>query len=156
MQIHISPRHVKLSPAIHSYVAQKIDSLEHFGLDLIGAHVAIWHDDTRAIKHAFVVKVHLALRGPDLHAEDHGHTLYTAIDLVVDRLAEQLRHARASWCKGGREKSRKAKVAQPASAVGLHPAGGERRLQRQKSQVPPRQAGAVRLNRDGLKPLDRL
>ena len=111
MQIHISPRHVKLSPAIHSYVAQKIDSLEHFGLDLIGAHVAVWHDDTRAQKHAFVVKVHLALRGPDLHAEDHGHTLYTAIDLVVERLAEQLRHKKSKLVKGGREKSRKAKVA---------------------------------------------
>ena len=64
MQIHISPRDIKLSGAIHTYVAQKIESLEHFGMNLIGAHVALWHDDTRAIKHAFVVKVHLALRGP--------------------------------------------------------------------------------------------
>jgi putative sigma-54 modulation protein len=107
MQIHISPRHVKLSPAIHSYVAQKIDGLEHFGLDLIGAHVAVWHDDTRAQKHAFVVKVHLAMRGPDLHAEDHGHTLYTAIDLVVTRLAEQLRHRKSKLVRGRREASRK-------------------------------------------------
>jgi putative sigma-54 modulation protein len=110
MQIHISPRHVKLSGAIHSYVAQKIESLEHFGLELIGAHVALWHDDTRAVKHAFVVKVHLALRGPDLHAEDHGHTLYTAIDLVCERLAEQLRHRKSKLVKGTREKSRKAKI----------------------------------------------
>ena len=110
MQIHISPRHVKLSPAIHSYVAQKIDSLEHFGLDLIGAHVAVWHDDTRAIKHAFVVKVHLALPGPDIFAEDHGHDLYQAIDVVTDRLAEQLRHRKSKLVKGSREKSRKEKV----------------------------------------------
>ena len=45
MQIHISPRDVRLTPAIHSYVAQKIEGLEHFGLNLIGAHVALWHDD---------------------------------------------------------------------------------------------------------------
>jgi putative sigma-54 modulation protein len=110
MQIHISPRHVKLSPAIHSYVAQKIDSLEHFGLDLIGAHIALWHDDTKAEKHAFVVKVHLALRGPDLHAEDHGHTLYKAIDVVTDRLAEQLRHRKSKLVRGRREASRKEKI----------------------------------------------
>jgi len=110
MQIHISPRHVKLSAAIHTYVAQKIENLEHFGLELIGAHVALWHDDTRAEKHAFVVKVHLALRGPDLHAEDHGHDLYTAIDLVCERLAEQLRHRKSKLVKGTREKSRKAKI----------------------------------------------
>ena len=110
MQIHISPRDIKLTPAIHAYVAQRIESLEHFGLNLIGAHIALWHDDTRASKHAFVVKVHLALRGPDLHAEDHGHDLYKAIDVVTDRLEEQLRHRKSKLVKGSREKSRKAKV----------------------------------------------
>src|SRR5271156_208432 len=110
MQIHISPRDVKLTPAIHTYVAQKIEALEHFGLNLIGAHVALWHDDKRAFKHAFVVKVHLALPGPDIYAEDHGHDLYQAIDLVHDRLAEQLRHRKSRLVKGTREKSRKAKL----------------------------------------------
>ena len=75
-----------------------------------GAHVALWHDDKRAFKHAFVVKVHLALPGPDIHAEDHGHDLYQAIDVVTDRLAEQLRHRKSKLVKGTREKSRKAKL----------------------------------------------
>jgi putative sigma-54 modulation protein len=110
MQIHISPRDIKLTSAIHRYVAQRIESLEHFGLGLFGAHVALWHDDQRAVKHAFVVKVHLALKGPDIHAEDHGHELYHAIDVVTDRLAEQLRHRKSKLVKGTREKCRKAKV----------------------------------------------
>src|ERR1700677_2793599 len=110
MQIHISPRDIKLTGAIHSYVAQKIEGLEHFGLGIIGAHVALWHDDQRAFKHAFVVKVHLALPGPDIHAEDHGHELYQAIDVCAERLAEQLRHRKSKLVKGGREKSRKEKL----------------------------------------------
>ena len=110
MQIHISPRDIKLTGAIHSYVAQKIEGLEHFGLGLFGAHVALWHDDQRAVKHAFVVKVHLALKGPDLHAEDHGHELYQAIDVVTEKLAEQLRHRKSKLVKGSRDRSRKAKV----------------------------------------------
>ena len=117
MQIHISPRDVKLTPAIHSYVAQKIEGLEHFGLNLIGAHIALWHDDKRAIKHAFVVKVHLALRGPDLHAEDHGHELYQAIDVVTERLAEQLRHRKSKLVRGNREKSRKEKQRRQVAVV---------------------------------------
>jgi len=117
MQIHISPRDIKLTPAIHSYVAQRIDSLEHFGLNLIGAHIALWHDTTRAKKHAFVVKVHLALRGPDVHAEDHGHDLYQAIDVITERLAEQLRHRKSKLVKGSRERSRKAKVRRQAALV---------------------------------------
>jgi putative sigma-54 modulation protein len=63
------------------------------------------------------VKVHLAMHGPDLHAEDHGHTLYRAIDLVVDRLAEQLRHRKSKLVRGRREKSRKAKVARQVAAA---------------------------------------
>lgn len=115
MQIHISPRDVKLTPAIHSYVAQKIEALEHFGLSLIGAHVALWHDDKRAFKHAFVVKIHLAVPGPDIHGEDRGHDLYQAIDLVTERLAEQLRHRKSKLVKGAREKSRKAKTRRQVS-----------------------------------------
>lgn len=117
MQIHISPRDIKLTPAIHAYVAQKIGGLEHLESTLIGAHVALWHDDTRALKHAFVVKAHLAVRGPDLHAEDHGHNLYQAIDLVATRLAEQLRHRKSKLVKGAREKSRKAKVRRQVTPV---------------------------------------
>jgi putative sigma-54 modulation protein len=117
MQIHISPRDIKLTAGIHSFVAQKMQSLEHFGLGIIGAHVALWHDDQRAVKHAFVVKVHLALPGPDLHAEDHGHELYQAIDVVTERLCEQLRHRKSKLVKGNRDRSRKAKVKRQDSLV---------------------------------------
>ncbi len=110
MQIHISPRDIKLTASIHAHVADRINSLESLESDLIGAHVAIWHDEKRAPKHAFVVKVHLALPGPDIHAEDKGHELYAAIDIVTHKLAEQLRHRKSKLVKGTREKSRKAKV----------------------------------------------
>jgi putative sigma-54 modulation protein len=95
MQIHISPRDIKLTPAIHAYIAQKVGHLEHYAGEIIGAHIAIWHDQDKANKHAFNVKIHLAIPGPDIHAEDHGHELYSAIDIVCDRLAEQLRHRKS-------------------------------------------------------------
>lgn len=117
MQIHISPRQVKLTAAIHSYVAQKLGHLEHFADNIIGAHVAIWHDDSRAAKHAYVIKVHLAVPGPDLYAEDHGHDLYAAIDIVTDRLTEQLRHRKSRLTKGRRTASRTAKKKRQAAGV---------------------------------------
>jgi putative sigma-54 modulation protein len=109
MQIHISPRHIKLTGAIHAYVAEKVGHLEHLEGHIIGAHIAICHDEARGAKHAFVVKIHLALPGPDLHAEDHGHDLYAAIDFVTTRLAEQLRHRKSKFVKGRRTNARKAK-----------------------------------------------
>jgi len=110
MQIHISPRNVKLTAALHGYVAEKLESLEHLADGIIGAHVAIFHDQSRANKHAFVVKVHLAVPGPDLHAEDHGHELYHAIDAVVAKLDTQLRKKHSVKTKTTRAKARKAKV----------------------------------------------
>jgi putative sigma-54 modulation protein len=35
--------------------------------------------------------VHLAVPGPDIHAEESDADLYAAIDLVMDKLARQLR-----------------------------------------------------------------
>ncbi len=91
MQIHISPRHLRLTGAIHAYVAEKISNLEHLTGEIMGAHVVLWHDETRAPDKCFCVKVHLAVPGPDIHGEDSEHDLYAAIDKVVDKLANQIR-----------------------------------------------------------------
>ena len=117
MQIHISPRGVKLTGALHAYVAEKIGHLEHYMDHIVGAHIAIVHDQTKANKHAFVVKVHLAIPGPDLHAEDHGHELYQAIDLVTDKLAAQLRKRKGALTKKRVSQSRKVKTKRQEAAV---------------------------------------
>lgn len=78
-----------LTAAIHSYVCEKIAHLESKTPSLIAAHIVILHDETK--KKRYVVKVHLALPGPDIFAEDAEDNLYAAIDLVIDKLAQQLR-----------------------------------------------------------------
>ena len=89
MQIHLSPRHLVLTGAIHSYVAEKVSHLETIASEILGAHVVLLHDETK--KKNYTVKVHLGLPGPDIHAEDSESDLYAAIDKVVDKLARQLR-----------------------------------------------------------------
>ncbi len=89
MQIHLSPRNIALTGAIHSFVAEKITHLESHGEAIIAAHIVLLHDQNK--KKPFVVKVHLALPGPDIHADDAEADLYAAIDKVVDKLSRQLR-----------------------------------------------------------------
>jgi putative sigma-54 modulation protein len=90
MQIHLSPRHLQLTAAIHEAVAKQIGSLEHFGEDILGAHVVLVA--SAAEKPAqYRVKVHLALPGPDIFAEDAESDLYAALEMVVAKLARQLR-----------------------------------------------------------------
>ncbi|HEX8371325.1 MAG TPA: ribosome-associated translation inhibitor RaiA [Chthoniobacterales bacterium] len=89
MQIHVSPRHLKLTAAIHGYVAEKVEHLEHLAGEIVAAHVVLMHDETATKPYS--VKVHLAVPGPDIHAEDKENDLYAAIDKVVDKVAGQLR-----------------------------------------------------------------
>lgn len=89
MQIHISPRHLVLTAAIHSYVAEKVVHLEAITGDILGAHIVLMHEEGKA--KTYRTKVHLGLPGKDIHAEDAESDLYASIDKVVDKLARQLR-----------------------------------------------------------------
>ena len=91
MQIHLSPRNVRLTAAIHQYAAEKIEQLEDFGAEIVAAHIVLLHDDTAKPAQRYRVKVHLAVAGPDIHAEENDADLYAALDKVTDKLARQLR-----------------------------------------------------------------
>ncbi|MDD5261120.1 MAG: ribosome-associated translation inhibitor RaiA [Methylacidiphilales bacterium] len=91
MQIHISSRHLRLTGAIHEYVAQKVSHLEHLTDEIIGAHVVLMYDENKNPDKSFCVKAHLAVPGPDIHIEEHRSDLYAAIDVAADKLAGQLR-----------------------------------------------------------------
>lgn len=91
MQIHLSPRHLTLTAAIHSYVAEKMGHLEQLADHIIAAHVVLLHDETKTKTKKHQVKAHLAVAGPDVHAEASADDLYAAIDKVVDKLSMQLR-----------------------------------------------------------------
>lgn len=96
MQIHLSPRHLQLTAAIHGAVAAQIGQLEHFGVDILGAHVVLLAADTEKPVHRYTVKVHLAVSGPDIFAEDSENDLYAALELVTDKLSRQLRKRKTS------------------------------------------------------------
>jgi putative sigma-54 modulation protein len=90
MQIHLSPRNVRLTAAIHQFVAEKVLQLEDLA-HILAAHVVLVHDEAAKPAARFAVKVHLAVSGPDIHAEQYAEDLYAALDLVADKLARQLR-----------------------------------------------------------------
>jgi putative sigma-54 modulation protein len=110
MQIHISPRDIRLTAAIHGYIASRVGNLEDLAQDIIGAHVALCHDEGRGTHHEFLVKVHLALPGPDIHAETRGHDLYAAIDAVTDKLSMELRRRKGRTLTRRRHGAREIKL----------------------------------------------
>ena len=107
MQLHLSPRHIRLTAAIHQHAASKIEHLEEFASDIVAAHVVLIHDEAAKPKDRYTVKVHLAVPGPDVHAEDSQADLYAALDLVIDKLARQLRKRKTRFQDKGRSKTAK-------------------------------------------------
>lgn len=90
MQLHLSPRNVRLTAAIHRHVADKIEHLEAHTPEILAAHVVLIHDAAAKPAVAFSVKAHLAVPGPDIHAEASAQDLYAALDVVVAKISHLL------------------------------------------------------------------
>jgi putative sigma-54 modulation protein len=91
MKLILSTHNVTLTKAIEDHVLDRLDKLEHFDRFAINARVTLEHDHTRAASKQFSCSMRLAVRGPDLFAEDCESDLYAAIDAVSNKIAKQIR-----------------------------------------------------------------
>ena len=97
MKLIIIPHGVTLTKAIEDHIVAKIDKLDHLDKRVIDARVILEHDHNRAPDKEFSCSIRLAVRGPDLFAEDREADLYAAIDIVTKKIGQQLRkrHSKA-------------------------------------------------------------
>jgi putative sigma-54 modulation protein len=105
MKLILSTHNLTLTKAIEEHVLDKLDKLEHLDRWVVDARVTLEHDHTRAPDLQFSCSLRLAVRGPDLFAEDRESDLYAAIDLVFKKIEQQIRKRRS------KHKARKHKVA---------------------------------------------
>ena len=117
MQLHLSPRHLRLTPAIHQRAAEKIGTLEELAGEIVAAHLVLVHVDTADANKRFRVKVHLALPGPDIYGEESADDLYVALDLVTDQLARQLRKRKTRLQNKRRSAAQRAERTRRTGAV---------------------------------------
>jgi len=91
MKLIIIPHGVTLTEAIEEHIVAKIEKLDHFDKRAIDARVTLEHDHTRIPEKQFSCSMRLAMRGPDLFAEDAENDLYAAIDKVAKKMEQQIR-----------------------------------------------------------------
>ena len=91
MKLILSTHNVTLTKAIEDHVIARLDKLDHLDQRVIDTRVTLEHDHTRAPEKQFSCSMRLAVRGPDLFAEDRESDLYTAIDLVTKKIEQQIR-----------------------------------------------------------------
>ncbi|NBT34126.1 MAG: ribosome-associated translation inhibitor RaiA [Betaproteobacteria bacterium] len=85
MKVSITGHHLEVTPSLQSYVEQKLaKAWRHFGQG-IQAHVVL---GVEKLDQKAEVTVHF--QGKDIHAEAVDTDLYTAIDLLADKLDRQV------------------------------------------------------------------
>ena len=97
MKLILSTHNLRLTKAIENHVVGKIEKLEHYDRFVIDARVTLEHDNTKAPERQFCCSIRLAVPGPDLFAEDWESDLYTAIDLVVKKIEQQIRKRHSKY-----------------------------------------------------------
>ncbi len=98
MKFVLTTHNVTLTQAIEDHILAKLDKLDHIDRWLVDARVNLEKDHTaHSPAQQFKCAIRLGIRGNDLFAEDKEADLYTAIDLTVKKLEQQLRkkHSKA-------------------------------------------------------------
>lgn len=91
MKLIISTHNLTMTPAIEDHVLEKVQKLARLDRRAIDARVTLEHDHKRVPEKHFSCSIRLAVRGPDLFAEDRESDLYAAIDLVTKKIEQQIR-----------------------------------------------------------------
>jgi putative sigma-54 modulation protein len=108
MQIYVKGRNLKVSSALRAYVDEKIGHLAHYLDQILDAHVTL-----RMERSVAIVDVVLNLKHHLIKAEERSPDMYASIDLVRDRLEQQIRkfktkhwahHVRNDGKTGGRRR----------------------------------------------------
>jgi putative sigma-54 modulation protein len=86
MNISITFRHMDSSDAIKRYAGEKLSKLQRFLRPPMSGKVTVAID---RLKH--VVEARISSGGEHLEAHDKSHDMYSAIDLVMDKLERQIR-----------------------------------------------------------------
>ena len=86
MELNITARHLKLTPAIADYAQKKLEKAKRFFGQLIWAQVIV---DVEKNRHMAEFVVHAS--GHTFTAKEESTDLYAAIDLASDKIDEQLR-----------------------------------------------------------------
>lgn len=85
MNINLTGHHMEITPALRAFTHEKFDKLERHFDKITAINVVFDVEKIRQIAEATV----LVAKG-ELHASSESEDMYTAIDILVDKLDRQL------------------------------------------------------------------
>lgn len=89
MQIQVTFRHVEASEAVKEYAREKVGKLQKYLDGPVEANITLSVE-----KHRHTAEVNIIASGLKIHGKETTGDLYSAIDLVIDKLEKQVRRYR--------------------------------------------------------------
>lgn len=87
MNLHLTGHHLEITPAIRGYATEKFDKIKrHFDNVVIDVNVIL---SVEKLKQKAEATMHVS--GKNLFVECDDENLYTAIDMLIDKLDRQVR-----------------------------------------------------------------
>ena len=85
MQIQLTGHKVEITPALREFTNNKLERIKRFSDHITSIHVTFDVEKVRQIAEAKI-----NLHGSEIHARSESENMYTAIDMLVDKLMRQL------------------------------------------------------------------
>jgi putative sigma-54 modulation protein len=91
MEVHVKAHNFKPSPELLEYVQRRSTKLDRVNERVVEAKLELRHEQNRRDGERYVAQFTIATRGAILRAEDRATEARAAVDLVVDKMARQIK-----------------------------------------------------------------
>jgi putative sigma-54 modulation protein len=85
MQINFTGHHIEITPALKSFTEEKLQKLERHFDEITSIHVVFTIE-----KLSHIVEASILVAKSELHARAEAPDMYTAVDILIDKLDRQL------------------------------------------------------------------
>ncbi len=118
MEIVVRGRNVNVTERVQEYVEKKIGKLERYLPIIDEARMELSQEETRSAQHRMIAQLTVRSRGKVLRAEERDQDLFSAIDLVAEKMQRQItRFKDRLYSRGQMRGTETVRVPEAAEAV---------------------------------------
>ncbi|MFH1662808.1 MAG: ribosome-associated translation inhibitor RaiA [Chloroflexota bacterium] len=92
MELNVTSKGIELTPETQRHIERKLGRLNRHLHNIIETRVEITEEKTKSRQHRFLARVTVSGSNTQLHGEERGETILTAIDNVAKVMQRQIEH----------------------------------------------------------------
>lgn len=125
MEINIRGKNIELTPALKDYIDEKVGRLERYFDSIRSVDVALTVEKNRSIENTQRAEVTMHVNGNVIRAEEASVSMYSSVDIVVEKLERQLKKYKSKIYTSMRDRGRTRKTkGLPLAEAEVEVAGG--------------------------------